>query len=108
MCYFYYNNLQLFSYYYYFYYYNIFLYNCKYNATMFLYFCQVLIAKYKGKGNFMSDKDLTDLARQKRNEYHREWQKRNREKVRQSQERHWQKKAIESLGKEKTQNGFTI
>lgn len=48
----------------------------------------------------MNDNELMDLARQKRNEYHREWQKQNPEKVKQSQERYWQKKANESLRKE--------
>lgn len=36
-----------------------------------------------------------DLARQQRNEYHRKWQKQNPEKVKQAQNRYWEKKAKE-------------
>ena len=35
------------------------------------------------------------MAKQTRNEYHNEWQKRNRDKVRQAQNRYWKKKAQE-------------
>lgn len=38
-----------------------------------------------------------DLARQTKNAYHRQWQKLNREKVRQAQERYWRKKAKEQI-----------
>lgn len=34
-----------------------------------------------------------DLARQTKNAYHRKWQKLNKEKVKQAQERYWKKKA---------------
>ncbi len=35
------------------------------------------------------------MAKKTRNEYHNEWQKRNRDKVRQAQNRYWEKKAQE-------------
>lgn len=41
----------------------------------------------------MSNEKIKDLARQKRNEYHRNWQKQNPEKVQQAQQRFWEKKA---------------
>lgn len=41
----------------------------------------------------MNNEKLEDLARQKRNEYHRIWQKQNPQKVKQAQERYWEKKA---------------
>ena len=41
----------------------------------------------------MSDNISNDLARQTRNEYHRNWQKQNPEKVKQAQERYWERKA---------------
>lgn len=44
-----------------------------------------------------------DLARQKRNEYHRKWQQKNREKVRQAQKRYWEKKAQELQNEERTE-----
>lgn len=40
-----------------------------------------------------------DLVRQKKNEYHRKWQKQNPEKVKKAQERYWEKKAKESQKK---------
>lgn len=43
----------------------------------------------------MADNIAKDLAKQKRNEYHRIWQKRNPEKVKRAQERYWEKKANE-------------
>lgn len=47
----------------------------------------------------MNDNISKDLARQKRNEYHRIWQKQNPEKVKQAQKRYWEKKAKESQNK---------
>lgn len=44
----------------------------------------------------MNNNNLKDLARQKRNEYHRKWQKKNPEKVKQAQNRYWEKKAQEN------------
>lgn len=51
----------------------------------------------------MKNGNLEDLARQKRNEYHRIWQKQNPEKVKQAQERYWEKKVKESQKKGKNQ-----
>ena len=48
----------------------------------------------------MSNEKIKDLARQKRNEYHRNWQIQNREKVRQAQNRYWERKAKESQNKD--------
>ncbi len=45
----------------------------------------------------MSDNITKDLAKQKRNEYHRIWQKQNPEKVKRAQDRYWEKKAKEEL-----------
>lgn len=45
----------------------------------------------------MEDNTKKDLARLTKNAYHRKWQKLNKEKVRQAQERYWQKKAIKEL-----------
>lgn len=47
----------------------------------------------------MKNENVEDLARQKRNEYHRTWQKQNPEKVKQAQERYWKKKAKETYKK---------
>ena len=40
---------------------------------------------------------LTDEARQAKNEYARKWRERNREKVKQHQERYWQRIAEKTL-----------
>ncbi len=42
---------------------------------------------------------MDDKAREARNAYHREWARRNRDKVRLYQERHWAKAAIEQANK---------
>lgn len=47
----------------------------------------------------MKNEELKDLVKQKRNEYHRIWQKKNPEKVKQAQNRYWEKKVKESLKK---------
>ncbi|NLD33159.1 MAG: hypothetical protein GX662_13040 [Trichococcus flocculiformis] len=40
-------------------------------------------------------KQLSEEARKARNEYYREWRKKNPEKVKQAQENYWKKKAKE-------------
>ena len=40
-------------------------------------------------------KQLSEEARKARNEYYREWRKKNPEKVKQAQEKYWKKKAKE-------------
>ena len=40
-------------------------------------------------------KHLSQEAKEARNAYHREWRKKNPEKVRQAQEKYWKKKAKE-------------
>ena len=45
----------------------------------------------------MEENTIKDLVRLTKNTYHRKWQKLNKEKVRQAQERYWQKKAIKEL-----------
>lgn len=47
--------------------------------------------------------NMTNEAREARNAYKREWNKRNREKVRAAQERYWEKKAKEAETAEKTE-----
>lgn len=45
----------------------------------------------------MSNTIEKDLVRQTKNAYHRQWQKLNKEKVKQAQIRYWQKKARKKL-----------
>lgn len=52
----------------------------------------------------MSDDTIEKLAKSVKNNYHNEWQKQNRDKVRKSQNRYWQKKAKEILEKQKNNN----
>ena len=40
---------------------------------------------------------LDKIATEKRREYHRNWQRENKEKVREYQKRYWRKKALEEL-----------
>lgn len=47
----------------------------------------------------MVDNTPKDLARQKRNEYHRKWQKQNPQKVKQAQDRYWEKQGQEQQNK---------
>lgn len=39
---------------------------------------------------------MNDSAKKARNEYMREWRRRNKDKVKRNQERYWQKKASKS------------
>ena len=49
----------------------------------------------------MNDDTIEKLAKSLKNNYHNEWQKQNRDNVRKSQNRYWQKKAKEILEKQK-------
>lgn len=50
----------------------------------------------------MSDlSKLDNAAREARNRYYREWRKKNPEKVKESNERYWAKKAAEMAAEEK-------
>ena len=49
----------------------------------------------------MSEEDLTKLAKETKNTYHSKWQKKNRDKVRKSQEKYWRKKALAILEEQK-------
>lgn len=49
----------------------------------------------------MSEEKLKNLAKSLKNAYHNEWQKQNRENVRKSQQRYWQKKAKKILEEQK-------
>lgn len=49
---------------------------------------------------------MTDAAKEARNAYRREWAKKNREKVKATQERYWAKKAEQAAAdQEEKQNG---
>lgn len=41
----------------------------------------------------MTDAELKELARQEQNKYHREWRAKNRDKVKATNERYWQRRA---------------
>ena len=41
-------------------------------------------------------KELSPEARAKRNEYHRAWSAKNRDKLKEAQRRHWEKRAKEA------------
>ena len=45
--------------------------------------------------------NLTDKAREARNAYQREWNRKNREKVREHQRRYWERKAAELEAEER-------
>ena len=45
----------------------------------------------------LTDEEVDELARQKRNEYIREWRARNKEKRAATHKKHWQKKALREL-----------
>ena len=45
----------------------------------------------------LTDEEVDELARQKRNEYIREWRARNKEKREATHKKHWQKKALRAL-----------
>ena len=45
----------------------------------------------------MTNKSIEDLAKSYRNQYHNNWQKRNKDRVKKAQERYWQKKAQKAL-----------
>lgn len=48
----------------------------------------------------LTDEEVDELARQKRNEYIREWRAKNKEKREATHKKHWQKKALRALLKE--------
>lgn len=43
---------------------------------------------------------MSKEAKEARNKYFREWQKKNKDKVKRNQERYWERKAKEDLEKE--------
>lgn len=45
----------------------------------------------------LTDKELQELARQKKNEYQRNWRKKNPEAQKKYQDRYWRKRALEDL-----------
>lgn len=47
------------------------------------------------KGGLLLSTQMDDKAREAKREYMREWQKKNRDKVRAAQARYWMKKAAE-------------
>lgn len=52
----------------------------------------------------MSDETIRDYIKLAKREYHREWQRNNRDKIKKAQQRYWQKKAKEILEKQKNNN----
>ncbi len=53
----------------------------------------------------MSEKEIQELVREEQRRYAREWRAKNREKVRASNRRYWEKRAQARLAAEKTQEG---
>lgn len=49
----------------------------------------------------MSEKEIQELVREERRRYAREWRAKNREKVRASNQRYWEKRVRERLGSTK-------
>ena len=47
--------------------------------------------------NNLTDKELQEKARELRNEYQRNWRKKNQEKIREYNQRYWERKAKEEL-----------
>lgn len=45
----------------------------------------------------ISEEELTELARQKRNEYQRDWKRKNPEKVKQYKENYWKNQVLKDL-----------
>ena len=48
----------------------------------------------------LSDKELKELARKKRNEYMQNWRKNNPDKIKKHQETYWEKVALKELEQE--------
>lgn len=48
----------------------------------------------------MTDKEMQELARKERNRYHREWRAKNKDRVKEINNRYWAKKALEHDEKE--------
>ena len=42
----------------------------------------------------MTDDKMNDLIKLAKNEYHRNWQRNNKDRVKKAQEKYWQKKAL--------------
>lgn len=47
--------------------------------------------------NNLTDKELQEKARELRNEYQRNWRKENQEKIKEYNQRYWERKAKEEL-----------
>lgn len=45
----------------------------------------------------ISDKELKELARKKRNEYMRSWKRKNPDKVKEYQNNYWERQALKDL-----------
>ena len=48
----------------------------------------------------LSDKELKELARKKRNEYMQNWRKNNPDKIKKHQETYWERVALKELEQE--------
>ena len=51
----------------------------------------------------MGEEQIMELVRQEKNRYAKEWRKNNPEKVAASNRRYWERKALERLESEKTE-----
>lgn len=47
--------------------------------------------------NNMTEKDIKEMARKKKNEYQRKWRKNNPEKVREHQNNYWERLALKEM-----------
>lgn len=48
-----------------------------------------------------TDEELKELAREKNREYKRKWRTENKDKIREYNQRYWEKKALEAIKEEK-------
>ena len=50
-------------------------------------------------GDFMSTDEIEKLGKSKRNEYYRNYRKNNREKIKKTQDKYWQTRALKESNK---------
>lgn len=48
-----------------------------------------------------TDEELKEMAREKNREYKRKWREANKDKIREYNQRYWEKKALEAIEEEK-------
>lgn len=55
--------------------------------------------------NTMTDKEVEELVKEEKREYARQWRKNNKDKVRETNKRYWEKRTLKKLKEQEEETG---